>query len=78
MRLPPFIESAIREIEAEYDHRPGQHVGPARLQRLRFAVEDYMKANHLKWDSAKPPIPDEAGVTYDSEGEKKWLTKTTT
>lgn len=51
MRLPPLIEQAIREIEADYDGRPGQRVGPARLHSLRFAIEDYMRINKLQWNS---------------------------
>ena len=39
MRLPDDIEREIRIIEAEYDVRPGQHAGSAKLLDLRWAIE---------------------------------------
>jgi hypothetical protein len=39
MKLPDAIEAELRIIEADYDRRPGQHAGPARLRGLRSAIE---------------------------------------
>lgn len=57
MRLPNRIEKEIRAIEAEYDARPGQHAGNARLRSLRHAIEDFLKEHG--WSYAKEA---EAGV----------------
>lgn len=53
MRLPDRIEREIRAIEMEYAARPGQHAGTPRLWGLRYAIEDFMKANNLRWDSGE-------------------------
>ena len=58
MRLPPLIEQEIRYIEAEYDRKPGQHAGSAKLRDLRWEIEKFMLENGLKWNSGQL-LPDE-------------------
>jgi len=43
VRLPDNIERELRSIEADYNARPGQRAGAARLRSLRWAVEDALR-----------------------------------
>lgn len=51
MRLPNNIEKAITSIEADYMAYTKQHAGTPRLRELRWAIEEFMRKNSLKWDS---------------------------
>ena len=51
MRLPPTIEKELQSVESWMAKLPGQHAGVPRLRDLRYAIEQFMKENGLKWDS---------------------------
>lgn len=65
MRLPDRIEHEIREIERGIDARPGQHAGNARLQSLRFAIEDWMRDIEVDWEGTHLPKRNINGGTCD-------------
>lgn len=49
--LPDKIEKAIQREEAWLNESIAQKAGTIRLRTIRWAIEDYMKANNIKWDS---------------------------
>lgn len=66
MRLPPRIEKQIRDLESFFDRMPGQHSSPAKLRDLRWSIEDFMRANNLKWNSGEVvDVPEDVVLRND-------------
>ena len=51
MLLPNKIEKELQVIESWLWHLPGQKAGNPRLRDLRYAIEEFLRSNGLRWNS---------------------------